>query len=186
MSLRNTLSGYGSVAKLLHWSVVALIITQFVLASIAEDLPNGLEKLKIMAYHKSFGMLILMLALARITWRLLNPTPELPAGMPKWQRLAAKVTHVLLYVLLIAQPITGWIASTTRNFPVSFFGLFQFPDLVGPNDELHEVFEGVHEFLAGTLLVVAILHAAAGLYHHFWTKDDVLRRMLPFGSSGTT
>jgi len=185
MTLRNTSSGYGSVAKLLHWSVVLLIIAQFVLGKIGSDLPNGLEKLKVMANHKSIGMLILMIALVRIAWKLANPSPALPAGMPRWQRIAAKVSHSALYVLLIAQPITGWITSTTRNFPVSFFNWFQFPNLVGPNDELHERFEDLHHFLAEALLVIAILHAAAALYHHFWVRDDVLRRMLPFGQTGT-
>jgi cytochrome b561 len=186
MPFRNTDDAYGTVARLLHWIIVVLIILQFVSVSIAEDLPNGIEKLKIMANHKSFGMLILMLAVVRLGWRLANPVPAPPAAIPGWQRLAASGTHWLLYALLFAQPITGWITSTTRNFPVSFFNLFQFPDLIGPNDRLHELFEETHHFLARTILVIAILHATAALYHHFWLKDDVLRRMLPFGRPGGT
>src|SRR4026208_109351 len=86
--LRNTPSSYGSVAKLLHWSIVVLIITQLVLGISADDLPNGLRKLELLAWHKSFGMLILMLALVRLAWRYANPRPVPPADMPRWQRLA--------------------------------------------------------------------------------------------------
>jgi cytochrome b561 len=181
MALRNTATAYGSVARLLHWTIVALIIAQFVLASSAEDLPNGLEKLKLLATHKSIGMTVLMLALIRLGWRLANVVPPPPPTMPRWQVLAARTSHFLLYVLIIAQPVTGWIMSSARNFPVSYFGLFQWPDLVAPSDELHERFEEIHHFLAEALLVVAIVHAAAALYHHFVARDDVLLRMLPFG-----
>jgi cytochrome b561 len=184
MSLRNTASSYGSVAKLLHWTIVVLIIAQFVLANSAEDLPNGLEKLKLLATHKSIGMTVLALALIRLGWRLANVVPPPPPGMPRWQVLAAHTSHLLLYVLIIAQPITGWIMSSARNFPVSYFGWFQWPDLVAPDDALHERFEDIHHLLADALLVVALVHAAAALYHHFWVKDDVLRRMLPFGRTG--
>jgi cytochrome b561 len=184
MSLRNTASRYGSVAKLLHWTIVLLIIAQFVLASSAEDLPNGLEKLKLLATHKSIGMTVLMLALFRLGWRLANVVPPPPPGMPRWQVVAAHASHGLLYALLIAQPITGWIMSSARNFPVAYFGWFQWPDLVEPSDALHERFEDIHHLLAEVLLVVALLHAAAALYHHFGSRDEVLLRMLPFGRVG--
>ena len=180
MSLRNTPTSYGSVAKLLHWSIVALIITQLVLAISAHDLPNGLRKLELLAWHKSFGMLILMLALMRLAWRYGNPVPAPPADMPRWQRLAAIGTHRLLYALILLQPLTGWLMSSYKNYPVSFFGLFQWPDLVAPDPALHELFEEVHEWLARALVTVALVHASAALYHHFGRRDDVLRRMLPF------
>ena len=178
--LRNTPSSYGSVAKLLHWSIVILIITQLVLGVSADDLPNGLRKLQLLAWHKSFGMLILMLALVRLAWRYANPRPVPPADMPRWQRLAAVGTHRLLYALILLQPLTGWLMSSYKNYPVSFFGLFQWPDLVAPDARLHELFEEVHEWLARALVTVAIVHASAALYHHFGRRDNVLRRMLPF------
>jgi len=178
--LRNTPSSYGSIAKLLHWSIVVLIITQLVLGISADDLPNGLRKLELLAWHKSFGMLILMLALVRLAWRYANPRPAPPADMPRWQRLAAVGTHRLLYALILLQPLTGWLMSSYKNYPVSFFGLFQWPDLVAPDAGMHELFEEVHEWLARLLVTVAIIHASAALYHHFGRRDDVLRRMLPF------
>jgi cytochrome b561/polyisoprenoid-binding protein YceI len=180
MSLRNTPTSYGSVAKLLHWSIVVLIITQLVLGISADDLPNGLRKLELLAWHKSFGMLVLILALVRLAWRFGNPVPPPPADMPRWQQLAAVGTHRLLYALILLQPLTGWLMSSYKNFPVSFFGLFQWPDLVAPNPQMHERFEDIHEWLARLLVTVAIVHASAALYHHFGRKDQVLRRMLPF------
>ena len=180
MSLRNTPTSYGSVAKLLHWSIVVLIITQLVLGISADDLPNGLRKLQLLAWHKSFGMLILILAVVRLAWRFGNPVPAPPADMPRWQQLAAAGTHRLLYLLILLQPITGWVMSSYKNYPVSFFGLFQWPDLVAPDAGMHEVFEEIHEWLARLLVTVAIVHASAALYHHFGRKDQVLRRMLPF------
>jgi cytochrome b561 len=182
MPLRNTQTSYGSVAKLLHWAVVLLIIAQFILGIIADDLPNGIRKLEILAWHKSGGMLILLLALGRIGWRLVNPPPPQLTSYPHWQQVIAKTTHVVLYILILVQPVTGWMMSSAKNYPVSFYNLFQWPDLVQPNEALSEYLEGVHKALAITLLVVASVHIAAALYHHFWLKDDVLRRMLPFGS----
>ena len=180
MSLRNTPSSYGSITKFLHWSIVILIIAQLALAISAHDLPNGLRKLELLAWHKSTGMLIFMLALVRLAWRLTSPPPGPPADMPRWQRLAALGTHRLLYALILVQPLTGWLMSSYKNYPVSFFGLFQWPDLVAPNEEMHELFEDIHEWLARLLVTVAIVHVSAALYHHFLRKDNVLRRMLPF------
>jgi cytochrome b561 len=119
MTLRNTASAYGSIAKLLHWTIVVLIIAQFWLGYSADDLPNGLAKLKLLATHKSIGMTVLMLALVRLAWRLANPVPPPPVTTPRWQQLAARTSHLLLYLLLFLQPVTGWIMSSARNFPVS-------------------------------------------------------------------
>lgn len=179
MQLSNSTERYGAISKTLHWLVVVLIITQFILASIAEDLPNGIQKLATVSQHKSVGMLILMLALARIAWRLRSPGPRPPPESPAWQRAAAGASHGLLYLLLVLQPVTGWLMSSTKNYPVSFFGWFQFPDLVGASEVWHERLEEIHEFLAGAIIAIAVLHAAAALYHHFVLKDGVLRRMLP-------
>jgi cytochrome b561 len=179
MQWTNTTERYGAVSKTLHWVVVALIITQVVLANAAEGLPNGVEKLATLAQHKSIGMLILLLALARIAWRLLSPGPRMPAAAPAWQRAAAGASHGLLYLLLVLQPLSGWLMSSTKNYPVSFFGWFQFPDLVGASELWHERLEEIHEFIGVAIIAVALLHAAAALYHHFVLRDSVLRRMLP-------
>jgi len=116
MTLRNTASAYGSIAKLLHWTIVVLIIAQFWLGYSADDLPNGLAKLKLLATHKSIGMTVLMLALVRVVWRLANPVPPPPVTTPRWQQLAARTSHLLLYLLLFLQPVTGWIMILIQPF----------------------------------------------------------------------
>lgn len=179
MQIRNTQQRYGAVAQLLHWLIVALIITQFVLASKADGLPLGPAKIGVLAQHKSVGMTIFALALVRILWRLLNPTPALVPSMTGWQRTLAHVSHWSLYSLILVTPLFGWLMSSARNFPVSWFGVFTFPDLVQPDRGKYELFHEVHEVLALSILVLALLHAAAALKHHFLDRDDTLRRMLP-------
>lgn len=181
MQWRNTPDTYGVAAKILHWGIVLLIIAQYVIIESAEDLPDGIEKLKTVSLHKSIGMLILGLALVRILWRLANRGNPAPVPMPPLQHKVAAAGHGLLYLLILAQPITGWVMSSAADSPVTFFGLFQFPALVAENHDAHEFYEEVHEVLFNVLVVVAVLHALAALYHHFWMKDDSLRRMSLFG-----
>lgn len=181
MQLGNTRDSYGAVAIFLHWAIVILIIAQYVIIESAEDLPDGIEKLSITTQHKSLGMLVLLLVLARIGWKLVNRGKPVPVAMPPWQRISAAAGHGLLYLLILLQPISGWAMSSAANYPVTLFGWFQFPALVAPNHDLHEGLEEVHEVLFYAMVVVAVVHAAAALYHHFLLKDDTLRRMLPFG-----
>lgn len=179
MQAMNNDRRYGVVAQLFHWSIVALIFTQFVLASKAHDLPLGPAKISTLALHKSFGMTIFALAMLRLLWRLVNPVPAMPLATPRWQRIAAHISHGALYALIMITPLFGWMMSSARNFPVSWFGLFTFPDLVKPNKPLYDFFHEAHETLATTILVLAVLHALAALKHHFIDRDNVLRRMLP-------
>ena len=181
MQWRNTTDNYGTLAKFLHWTIVILIIAQYVIIEAAEELPDGLEKLTMITRHKSIGILVLALALVRIGWKLANKGQPAPVPMPRSQRIAAAAGHGLLYLLILAQPISGWMMSSAANYPVTFFGWFQFPALVAANDGMHEFYEEVHEFLFTALLVVTVVHVLAALYHHFIQKDDTLRRMLPFG-----
>ncbi|HEX7417046.1 MAG TPA: YceI family protein [Steroidobacteraceae bacterium] len=181
MSMRNTTTRWGALSQLLHWTIVALIIVQFVLANMAEDLPNGLQKLKILARHKSFGITILALAIIRLLWRRMNPVPTLPAGLKPYERFLARVTHDGLYVLLFAIPLSGWAMSSAKNYHVSWFNQFQLPDFVPVSNPLYEFLLGTHQFLALFVLPAFVaLHVGAALKHHFFLKDTVLKRMLPF------
>jgi cytochrome b561 len=180
MPIRNTTTRWGSLGQLFHWVIVALIITQFVLATISVNLPLGMAKLAMLARHKSVGITILGLAGLRLLWRWMNPTPELPNTLKPYERVLASFTHFALYLLLFVMPLTGWAMSSARKYPVSWFSLVQLPDFVAPNRELYETLHTTHAVLAWTLAGVAVLHAAAAFKHHFVLKDDVLRRMLPF------
>ena len=182
MSLRNTADRYGHVAQLLHWIVVALIIGQFVLASTAEDLPRlSAERLEVTALHKSLGLTVLILAVLRLVWRSVSPPPLLPATMKPWERGFAQLIHWALYGVMFAMPLSGWMWSSASNYPVSWFGLVQMPDLVPPGEGLKDAFHEGHEILGTLLLVLAALHVLAALKHHFLDRDTVLRRMLPWG-----
>lgn len=183
MPNRSPSTRYGAVAMTLHWVVAALIVTQFTLAWMADDLPLGMHKLALLARHKSFGMTILMLAALRLLWRMFNPPPQLPVGMTVVERLAARTAHIIFYVLLFAMPITGWLMSSAKNYSVSWFSLFVWPNLIGPNEEAFAALKATHEILAWLLFATAILHVLAALKHHIWDKDDVLVRMLPFTRS---
>lgn len=178
MHLKNTLTRYGAVAQLFHWAIVALVITQFVLANRAEGL-SPVAKIGILATHKSVGITILGLAVLRLTWRAFNPVPPLPAGAPRWQDRAAHVSHFLLYALLFTTPVLGWLMSSARAFSVSWFGLVTLPDLIGPDKATFKALLEAHEISAKSLGVIAIVHAVAALKHHFLDRNDVLRRMLP-------
>jgi cytochrome b561 len=179
MPNRTTPTRYGAVAQTFHWLIAALIVTQFVLAYMADDLPLGAHKLALFARHKSFGMTVLMLAVLRLLWRLKNPPPELPPGMTPLERMLARATHAAFYVLLFAMPLTGWLMSSAKNYSVSWFGLFTWPNLIGKNEAAFDFLRSTHHILSDALFVIAVLHILAALKHHFWNKDDVLSRMLP-------
>ena len=172
---------YGHVAQALHWIIAALVVTQFALAYAASGLPLGMERLILMARHKSIGMTILMLVLVRLAWRLRYPPPRLPEGMHAIEQRLAHLTHALFYVLLFAMPLSGWLMSSAKNYSVSWFNLLTWPDLIGKNDTAFTWLRGLHDTLSFVLLALATVHVLAAFRHQFWLKDDVLLAMLPFG-----
>ena len=170
---------YGIVSQAFHWLIVILIVVQYLVGSIAEDLPQGFEKLVLVSRHKSLGITILALVLLRLLWRLANKPPPPPRGLHPLLSGLGRMTHVVLYALILALPVTGWLASSYANSPVSWWGWLTLPDMVAPGEENFERLSGLHELLTKILVIFVILHAAAALAHHFLFKDDVLRRMLP-------
>ncbi len=184
MPSRSSPPRYGAVAQTFHWIIAALVVTQFVLAYSADDLPIGVHKLALLARHKSVGMTILMLAILRLAWRVRNRPPALPTGMTPVERILARATHGVFYLLLFAMPLTGWMMSSAKNYSVSWFGLFTWPNLIGKNQAAFEALRSTHHVLSYLLFAAAVLHVLAALKHHFWNKDDVLRRMLPLFNPG--
>jgi cytochrome b561 len=136
--------------------------------------------LALLARHKSFGMTILMLAILRLLWRLKVRPPALPADMTPLEQFLARATHVAFYVLLFVMPVTGWMMSSAKNYSVSWFGYFTWPNLIGKNEGAFELLRTTHHILSYILFAIAVLHILAALKHHFWNKDGVLLRMLPF------
>jgi len=184
MPIREKPTRYGAAAQFFHWVTAALIVTQFALGWTGHGLPVGAHKLAVLARHKSFGMTVLMLAVLRLLWRSTHPPPALPAGMSRVERGAARATHGAFYVLLFAMPLTGWMMSSAKNYSVSWFGLFTWPNLVGKSEAAFNFLRATHEALSDVLFAITVLHILAAFKHHFWNRDDVLRRMLPFTDSG--
>ena len=176
---------YSNPARLFHWTVAGLILFQIPLAYYMIDLPLSPDKLESYALHKSIGLTIFGLSAFRLAWRRLHPPPALPASLGNSQQRLARLTHWLLYFVVFAMPLTGWLSSSAANFPVSLFGWVTLPDLVAPDRELHEALELSHRILAYTLATAFTLHAGAALYHQFVLRDGVLGAMLPGLSDGT-
>ena len=184
MRLRNSEMRFGALAQLFHWATVALVVAIIVIGAYMTDLPLSPEKIKVYNLHKSLGVTVLALTLLRLVWRWISPPPPLPATMAGWERLAAKSSHVGLYLLLFLQPAIGLVHSWSANFPVVVFGTITLPSLTGPDPALKDQLEHLHHFLGWALCGLFLLHAGAALRHHLILKDDVLRRMLPWSRAG--
>ncbi len=178
MALRSTAKGWGPVARAFHWGMLLLFLGIIPVGYYMTDLPLGLAKLKIYALHKSVGLTLLGLAVLRLVWRLGDRRPTLPP-MPAWQARAASAAHALLYVLMFAMPLSGWVYNSASHFPLQWFRLVNLPAIVGENKPLAALAKEAHEVGALVLIAIVVLHAAAALKHHFVDKDATLRQMLP-------
>ncbi len=171
---------YTKTAIALHWVIALLILVAFPLGIYMADLPLSPTKLKLFASHKSIGVTVFLFVLARVVWRLTHAVPAPPAGMPGWQQRAASITHGLLYVLILAVPLVGWLASSADGMQTVYFRVLPLPDLLPKDKALGEVLGKVHGAMAFTMALLVIAHIAASLKHHLVDRDDVLKRMLPW------
>jgi cytochrome b561 len=178
MKLRNTEAGWGLVARSLHWSIAALVFAQFALGWMAASWHLSPTKLNLFVWHKSIGMMVLVLALLRLLWRFGNSVPAAPAGAPAWERTTASAAHALLYVLLVAMPLDGWLLNSAAGVPFSIFWTIPLPPLVAPDPKLADACKLAHFWMFILLAAVVAGHAAAALRHHFIKRNDVLIRMI--------
>ncbi|MFJ1256869.1 cytochrome b [Cupriavidus sp. CuC1] len=182
MTIKNTEGHYGVIAILFHWSMALLVIGLAALGLYMVTLPDvgfNTKKIVLILYHKEFGLSAFVLLVARLGWRVTQVLPQLVAHLPDWQKIAARFVHLCFYAMLSALPISGWIMSSAAGIPVSFFGLFTLPDLVGSDDYLFHRFIDIHKWLGYVLILFIFVHVGAALRHHLVFKDDTLRRMLP-------
>ncbi|MEM6489601.1 MAG: cytochrome b [Pseudomonadota bacterium] len=189
MALMNDRAGWGLVQRALHWMTGGVILFQLGLGFyMTEFVTDLIQQYNLVQLHKSWGFVAFVLVALRLAWRAINPTPLAP-NMPLWQHMASEGTHIALYVLMIALPVTGWLMSTasTLNDPDAYpaqipnlvFGAFDMPDLFPKGDDaLAGWFETLHAFSAFGIAVLVALHIAAALKHHFVDRDGVLRRMV--------
>jgi cytochrome b561 len=175
--MKNTDNTYGVVAKSFHWLLFVMLSFSIVAGNFLASMPKGAEKLEAAGMHKSFGAVILMLVMLRLVWRLINDTPRLPDGTTAGEAFVAKAMHWGLYLLMFAQPLSGIMMSQAAGFPVSFFGLFEFPVFLDKNPELAKTFLSIHGTVWIILVIAVIGHAGAALHHHFIRKDNVLKQM---------
>lgn len=169
---------YSLAARWLHWLIALAIVGAFAIALTIDDLPLSPHKIRLINYHKWVGLTVLWLVIVRIGWRLGHRPEELPASVPAWQRRVAGWTHRLMYLLILGVPVLGWFLSSARGFPLVYLGLVPLPDLMAKNKAAGDLLHSIHESLAWSLVILALIHAAAALKHHFVDRDDVLRRML--------
>jgi cytochrome b561 len=169
---------YGTTAKVLHWLVVALLIVQYPLGKFMPDIHRGMTPGDAMTFHISFGITILALMVLRLFWRITHPVA--PAGsLPAWQRLISEAVHWLLYALVLATTMTGWIFASERGWSISLFFAVPLPMLPTEGSLLANSLGKWHGTMEWALLLVIGAHAAAAMAHTFIFRDRIMQRMLP-------
>lgn len=182
MQWRNTAEKWGAIARTFHWSIAAIILICFIVGLIMGEMENSPQKFSVYLMHKSFGLLVIPLALSRFVWRMANPVPKAMPGDPYWQVVIAELVHWGLYALMIAVPFSGWLMNSYYGMPLPWFGNehLMVPALVTPDRDMAKEVAELHETLAWGIIALALAHAGAALYHHFIRKDAILARMTPF------
>ncbi len=173
---------YSALAKFLHWLMFVLIGGMFPLGYVMSDMAVSPQKLQLYSWHKSFGMVVLVLCVLRLGWRIIRPPPPLSNAASNLERIAAYSVHTLLYACLAALPLSGWLMSSASGLPVVVFGWWQMPDIISAGEPERLLLLAIHMSIGFFLLALLALHVAASLYHHVVRRDDTLLRMLPFGT----
>ena len=169
---------YGTTAKVFHWLIVALLVVQYLIGWLMPDIHRGMKPGAGMTFHISFGITILVLIVLRFAWRLTHPVaPE--NSLAPWQRLSSEAVHWILYVLVLATTLSGWLFASYRGWGVSLFYLFPLPMLAPENAAAGKAIDGLHQAAEWALLVFIALHVAAALAHVFICRDRIMQRMLP-------
>jgi cytochrome b561 len=179
MAALGTRLRYGAVAQFLHWATAILVVAAFVYG------PGGSEQRVYSAardfdrqLHETLGLTVFAIGLTRLAWRAFDATPDDPP-MPPWMRLSSKVVQVTMYALLLLIPLTAISGAWLEGHPLTLLGDVRIGPLLMEAHSAGSAIASVHTWLGDTILWVAGVHAAAGLYHHFVLRDGVLRSMLP-------
>ncbi|WP_419813769.1 cytochrome b [Glacieibacterium sp.] len=176
------------MAIVFHWVIAVLLIANlvvglWVLDPLLDSHDPATKQLGfvVIQLHKSVGLTVLVLAIARLAWRLMNPPPPYPDHMTSAEVVLAKLSHWGFYALMLGLPLSGWaMASTSKiQFPILYFGLFQVP-MLPLSRALNDLFGQAHAVLGWITLALIVLHVAAALKHHYMDRDDVLVRMSPW------
>lgn len=179
MQWRNTAKTWGLLAIGLHWVTVIIIIGQFSLGLWMVELNYYDSWYKQAPYiHKSIGILLFVLIVFRLAWRWQNTKPDELPSHTHFERQAAQVIHTMLYVLMFAIMLSGYLISTADARSIEVFGLFEVPAVIYGLNRQEDIAGAVHLVLAVSILILVMLHALAALKHHFVDRDRTLLRML--------
>ncbi len=170
---------YDPIARSLHWLIALMILGSFALGLYMHELPLSPQKLKLYSWHKWAGVSIFLLVLGRAAWRITHRPPPLPSGMTALQKTLAGAGHGLLYLLMFAIPLSGWLMSSAKGFQTVWFGILPLPDLVAKDADLGDALRSLHEALNLLLALSVAGHVLMALKHHFIDKDGLLLRMAP-------
>ncbi|MBR7799598.1 cytochrome b [Undibacterium fentianense] len=173
------MSRYPSLNIAIHWLLAIMILIAFAMGFYMVDLTISPNKLKLFAWHKWLGVSILGLVGIRLLSRLILGAPAYPASMKLWEKYIANLTHIILYILMFAVPISGYLYTYAAGFPIVYLGLFELPAIIPPLTEQKNLLKDLHETLTMSMLIVLILHLLAVIKHQFIDKDEILYRMLP-------
>ncbi len=171
---------YTPTAIGLHWLMALLVFVTFPVGVIMYEMVLSPDKLRMLSYHKWLGVTVFILLVVRLVWRATHKPQPMIAAASQWQRFAAQGVHVLLYVLLFAIPLSGWLMSSAKGFQTVYLGVLPLPDLLSKDKLLGDALSTLHQVLNITLLILVIIHIAAALLHHFVDRDGTLARMFPF------
>lgn len=178
MSIGDSERSFGWLTIVNHWLTVLLVVSLLYVGFHMAGLPRGPGKLQLIEAHRSIGLIVLVLALLRLLWRILNPMPEmLGSPSPRRQRLARGVQTALLG-LIILMPLSGWLMSSAGGHPVSFFGIMTLPNLAPQNKLLGKAFHALHEIIGFAIIGLLAGHVLAAFKHAFIDRDNTLKRML--------
>ncbi len=168
---------YTTPARWFHWTVVVLLILQYSLGWLMPDVKKTTPAIGLIAIHLAVGFVVLIVVLARFSWRLGHAAPELPANLPPWQAALANTVHIALYILLFALPITGWLNASTRTWQPLLLGAVPMPRLVPLGNSLGHGVGEYHSLISWVLLALIGVHVLGALYHQFVLKDQLIQRM---------
>lgn len=169
---------YGPVAILLHWLTALLVLINWLLPHLAEFMARS-QAPRIIALHRSVGVTVLVLVLLRAAWRWVSPPPPLPGGTVQLLRIASKLGHAALYLLMIAVPVLGILFTWAGGRTLQVWGAVDFPPPAWIDPDLHDRLRSLHETCANAILWLVGLHVLAVLMHHYVFQDRLLDRMLP-------
>jgi cytochrome b561 len=171
-------SHYGTTAKALHWLTVSLLMVQYALGWFMPEIHHGMKPGDAMTFHISFGITILALMTVRLFWRVTHPVaPE--SSLPAWQKLISEAVHWLLYALIFATTMSGWLFASHRGWSVALFFAFPLPMLTSLASLFGNSIGRWHGTLELALLLLIGSHVAAAMAHTFIFRDRIMQRMLP-------